>query len=350
MTVTPELLKQIPMFSDLQEAELVAIMGCFTEASIAAGETIYLEGDAATSACFLIEGELEALKALPGGGAAQVGTIGPGCMIGEMALVAGGTRSATVRAITSSTVLTVSYHFFHAALDQMSVPAFKILRSVIHSLTGRLEELQGRILEQWDCEAYSLPSHASAPESGLPGASPERAQSFNYRPFLPVLPFFASFTESEIDLVAARAKVVELQRGEFLFREGAPVEACYILVHGATENSVIRDRRYQLSICGPGRLCGANAMIRGTSCNSDARIRSAALLLGFDKPAFEGLYLGETTECLKFQNTVSINQLQELKTADNLLTTLVSQNHILEGARNRGPQSPGRLSETTLDI
>jgi len=75
MTVTPEFLKRIPMFSDLHESELVAIMGCFTEASVAAGETLYVEGDAATSACFLIDGELEALKALPGGGAAQVGTI-----------------------------------------------------------------------------------------------------------------------------------------------------------------------------------------------------------------------------------------------------------------------------------
>jgi CRP-like cAMP-binding protein len=280
---------------------------------------------------------LEALKALPGGGAAQVGTIGPGSMVGEMALVAGGTRSATVRAMIPSTILTVSYYFFHAALDQMSVPAFKILRSVIHSLTVRLGELQGRILEQWDCEAYGPPSSASAPEPGSPEEIPERASSFGYRPFLPVLPFFASFTESEIDLVAGRAKVVELPRGAFLFREGAPVEACYILVRGAIENSVARDRRYQLSICGPGRLCGANDLIAETPRSSDARVRSAALLLGFDRPAFESLYLGETTECLKFQSMVSVNQLQELKTADNLLTTLVSQDYIMEGARNRGP-------------
>jgi len=337
MAVTPELLKRIPMFSDLLEAELVAIMGCFTEASIAAGEILYVEGDAATSACFLIDGELEALKALPGGGAAQVGTIGPGSMIGEMALVTSGTRSATVQAIKPSTALTVSYYFFHAALDQMSVPAFKILRSVIHSLTGRLGELQGRILEQWDCEAYNPPTYASAPKSWLPEESPERARSFDYRPFLPVVPFFANFTESEIDLVAARARVVELPRGEFLYREGATAEACYILVRGAIEISVVRDRRYQLSICGPGRLCGANALIAETPYISVARVRSAALLLCFDRPAFESLYLGETTECLKFQSAVSVNQLQELKTADNLLTTLVSQDHILEGARNRGP-------------
>jgi CRP-like cAMP-binding protein len=336
MAVTPELLKRIPMFHDLHEAEIAAIIGCFDEASIAAGETLYAEGDAATSACFLIDGELEALKALPGGGAAQVGVIGPGGMIGEMALVAGGSRSATVRALTKCTILSVSYYFFHAALDQMSAPAFKILRSVILSLTRRLEELQGRILEQWDCEAYSPPSHAATPERGLFEEAKDRAPSFDYRPFLPVVSFFASFTESEIDRVAERAKVLELPRGEFLYREGAPAQACYVLVRGAVEISVLRDRRYQLSILGPGRLCGANALIAEAARGSDARVRSAALFLCFDGPAFESLYLGETTECLKFQNMISANQLQELKTADNLLTTLVSQDYVLEGARSRG--------------
>lgn len=333
MTVTLELLKQIPMFDDLHEAELATIMGCLTEASIAAGETLYVEGDSATSACFLIDGELEALKALPGGGAAQVGVIRPGSMIGEMALIVGGTRSATVRALTRSTILTVSYYFFHAALDQMSTPAFKILRSVIHSLTKRLEELQGRILDQWDCAAHSPPSYQSVPERVLTGESPDRTPSFDYRPFLPIIPFFANFTDSEIDRVVALAKVLELPRGDFLYREGAPAESCYILVRGAIEISVIRDRRYQLSILGPGRLCGANALVAGTVRNSDARARSAALLLFFDKPAFRSLYLGETTECLKFQSMISANQLQELKTADNLLTTLVSQDHVLAGVR-----------------
>ena len=94
MMVTPGLLKEISMLSDLQDKELAGISGCFTEESIAPGETLYAEGDPATSACFLISGDVEVLKALPGGGAAQIAMIKPGSMIGEMALVAGGTRTA----------------------------------------------------------------------------------------------------------------------------------------------------------------------------------------------------------------------------------------------------------------
>lgn len=323
------------MFSDLHEAEIEEILSCFSEASIAAGETLYIEGDAATSACFVIDGELEALKALPGGGETQVGVLGPGSMIGEMALIVGGVRSATVRALAKSTIVKVSYHFFHAALDQMSVPAFKILRGVIRALTTRLDGLETRIFEQLDCEAYTPRSSASASKRPLPEETPKKGHSFDYRPFLSIIPSFDTFTETEIDLVIERAKILELASDEFLYREGTQAEAFYMVVRGAIEHSIVRDRRYQLSIRGPGSLCGANALIAEAKHKYDARVRSGALLLCFDKAAFQSLFLGEATECLKFQNMVSANQLMELKALDNLLTTLVSQSYVLGENRSR---------------
>jgi CRP-like cAMP-binding protein len=323
MTVTPDLLRRIPMFDDLQEAELVEIMSCFTEAEIGAGDQIYLQGEAATNACFLIEGELEALKALPGGGEAELGVIAPGKMIGEMALMVGGARTATVRARSPSRVLMVSYHFFHAALDQMSVPAFKILRAIVLTMTERLSELQARILKQWDCEAF-IPSSSAKSEEDSVSLPP----SYEYRPFLSVMPCFESFEESEIDHVLAEGEILEIPRDEFLHREGASPASCYLILRGAIALSAMRDRRYQLSVLGPGRLCGANAMILKKHHFSDARVRSQALLLRFDRAGFDNLFLGETKDCLKFQNLVSTNQLMQLKAANNLLALLVSQSYV----------------------
>jgi CRP-like cAMP-binding protein len=330
MTVTPDLLRRIPMLGDLLEAELIEIMSCFSEARIEAGEQIYLEGEAATSACFLIDGELVALKALPGGGETEVGVIAPCAMIGEMALVAGGARTATVRARRPSTVLKVSYHFFHAALDQMSVPAFKILRAIIHTMTERLGELQTRILKQWDCEAY-IPFSAKTSGDGLTSLP----ASYEYRPFLSVMPWFKSFTEEEIDEVLAKGEVVEVPRGAFLHRESVPPGFCYFVLRGAIEQSIMRDRRYQLAVLGPGRLCGANAMIAQRPHTSDTRVRSQALLLRFDQTSFENLYFGDSTGCLRFQNLVSANQLTQLRAADNLLALLVSQSYVLSEPRSR---------------
>jgi CRP-like cAMP-binding protein len=266
---TLQQLKRVPMFSALPDAELAGISGGFTEERIAPGESLYIEGAPASSACFLISGDLEVLKALPGGGAARINSLEPGAMIGEMALVANGARTATVRATEPSIVLSVQRDFFKAALDQVSVPAFKILRNVIHDLEVRLDDLQERILNQWDCEGCG-PSvcgagtdRASLEAGGAVGVNP--APSFDFRRFLSIIPFFESFTTSEIDRLIDAARVVEMSRGEYLFREREQAGACYVIVRGAIETSVTRDRRYPLSVLGPGRVCGTSSLVPSTT-------------------------------------------------------------------------------------
>ncbi len=338
MTVTTDQLRRAPLLSDLDERELSQIVGCFTLVSILEGETLYSEGEPAKSACFLIEGELEAFTALPGGGETRVGSISPGAMIGEMALMAGGSRTATVRAKSDAAALMVSCTFFQASLDQLSVPAYKILRRVTQGLSERLSGLQNRLIAYWTGDrAPPASPKADLPDANtkdpLAGIERDAPCSFDYRAFLPIVPFFRDFDESEIDLVVARAKVLELPRGQRLYREGAPARACYIVVRGALEQTVTRGERRQLAIFGPGRLCGANDLIGGQRHNADAAVRAGALLLELDQAAFEALFTGETTECLKFQSAIATDQLIDLKAADNLLTTLVSQAHVHERSK-----------------
>lgn len=327
MTITPDILKGIALFSDLDDVELLQVMGCFSLVNVAAGEILYGEGEQATSACFVVDGELEAVTALPGGGEAVVGTIGPGELIGEMALLAGGSRTATVRARIDATAVSVSYAFFQAALNQMSVPAFKILRRIVRKLSTRLEVLEEKIFTAWDCGGYR-PSATRGQAGSALAENAARAPSFDYQTFLPITPFFEEFEAEEIEQVRARAQVLEIPRDDYLFREGGETDACFIVVRGAVDSSIMRDRRYQLSVLGPGRLCGGNSIIENKPHRSDGRVRSGALLLAFDSGNFQSLFDGNTIEALKFQMMVSRNQLLELKSADNLLTSLVSQAHV----------------------
>jgi hypothetical protein len=207
-------------------------------------------------------------------------------------------------------------------LDQLSVPAFKILRAIIQVMIDRLADLQKRILKQWDCDDECLPGFSEDAPTRL-------TPSFSYRPFLAVMPWLEDFTEEEIDTLLSFGSLMEVPRGEFLFREGSPAENCYLILRGAVERSVLRDRRYQLTVFGPGSLSGVNALIAQKNYSSDARIRSQALLLELDKDGFEGLFLGDAPVSLKFQNLVSANQLKQLKAADNLLAMLVSQGYVL---------------------
>lgn len=334
--VTPRQLKRIPIFSELPETELAGISDCFTEERFAAGESYCVEGEPASSACFLMSGDLEVLKALPGGGTTRLTRITPGTMIGEMALVADGTRTATVRATRPSIVLSVHRNFFNAALDRVSVPAFKILRSVIHDLAERLDDLQERVLSQWGCEDAGSPVRAAGADHPRPESNGERKPSFDIRRFLPALPLLKSFSQNEIDWLVDAATAVELSRGEYLFREAEPARACYVVVRGAIDTSVTRDRRYQLSVLGPGRICGTSSLITHRERFNAARARSATTLLALGQSAFDHLYLGDAPECLKFQRMVSENLLLDRRIADNLLSTLVSHDAISDGVKQHG--------------
>ena len=83
----------------------------------------------------------------------MVGTIMPGAIIGEMALLDGGPRTASVRARTDLKAVEVSAAFFQASLGQMDLPAYKILRRVIRGLTDRLSEVRDKIVLQLEQQA-----------------------------------------------------------------------------------------------------------------------------------------------------------------------------------------------------
>jgi CRP-like cAMP-binding protein len=72
----------------------------------------------------------------------------PGDIIGEMALLNGGQRTASVRARTDAMALEVSSAFFQASLGHMDLPAHKILRRVISGLADRLSEICDKIIVQ----------------------------------------------------------------------------------------------------------------------------------------------------------------------------------------------------------
>jgi CRP-like cAMP-binding protein len=324
-------LKTVPLLGDLNDSELHQIVAFFTTITLRAGQTLYAEGSAANSACFVIDGELDAFAKLPGGGEAMVGTILPGTIIGEMALLNGGRRTASVRARTEARALEVSAAFFQASLGQMDLPAYKILRRVIRDLTERLSEVRDKIIthmEQLDPESAAV-STAGASRGDPVGHSGEA--SFDFRPYLPLLPFFRHFHQADTDRFLALGKLLEMPGQSQLYEEGAEATSAYLVVRGAVECTVWRGGKKQLAVIGPGRICGANEIIGRRSRKNSAGTRSGSLLLELEREAFERLFTGETPECLQFQNAIGNDQLNDLKSANNLLALLVSQAHIRAG-------------------
>lgn len=91
-------LKQIPWFAGFSNAELRSIEEIGRTRFLEEGEYLFHEGDAGDSACLMLSGSVDVLRSGAEGAEILLANLGPGDVIGELAIIDGGARSATVRA------------------------------------------------------------------------------------------------------------------------------------------------------------------------------------------------------------------------------------------------------------
>jgi small-conductance mechanosensitive channel/CRP-like cAMP-binding protein len=129
-------LRGIDLFRPLTEDELRAAAGRFRHLHYAAGERIIQEGDDGNSFFVVDSGEVEVQKTL-GGARRSLATLMEGQFFGEMALLTGERRAATVVASTDVDLFTIDKGAFHDVL--VANPAIAVEISAI--LAERREAL-----------------------------------------------------------------------------------------------------------------------------------------------------------------------------------------------------------------
>ena len=126
-------IRQVPLFADLDDAELGRLADRFVERSFSEGETVVEEGATGTSVFVIVNGNASVsiageLKA----------SLGPGDYFGEMAAMDDGTRSASIIAATDLDVCFLTPWEFRPFVEEHPEVGWKLLRS----LARRLREAQ----------------------------------------------------------------------------------------------------------------------------------------------------------------------------------------------------------------
>jgi CRP/FNR family cyclic AMP-dependent transcriptional regulator len=124
-------LTNVALFSACSKAELQRLTSLFTTVKIPAGEVVTKEGRVGAEFVVIIEG-----KAAVSIGGSDVATLGPGDFFGEIALLDGGPRTATVTAATDLVGEVMS----HREFDQMLHDVPGMARKLLVGLAARLRD------------------------------------------------------------------------------------------------------------------------------------------------------------------------------------------------------------------
>jgi CRP-like cAMP-binding protein len=131
-----EHLHSVPLFRACNRRELSKIARATDEVHLAAGTTLMEQGSPGREAFVIVSGRASVRV-----GDREVAELGPGQHVGELALLDGGVRTATVVALTDMDLLVIHQRAFLGLLDE--VPGLS--RKVLTSLAGMVRDLNEQL-------------------------------------------------------------------------------------------------------------------------------------------------------------------------------------------------------------
>jgi len=132
------LLARVPLFEGLKRKELEAVMRSATEVEHEAGHNIVTEGGGAAGFHLILAGEGTVLQ-----GGREKHRIGAGEFFGEIALIDGGPRSATVRADTRVRTLSITAWDFKPLLSEHPDMAYSVMVELCRRIRAAESQASG---------------------------------------------------------------------------------------------------------------------------------------------------------------------------------------------------------------
>jgi CRP/FNR family transcriptional regulator len=130
-----ELLRRVPLFTDLEDNDLEAVAGSLREVVFDAGQEVTTEGGGGVG--FFVIQEGKANVTVHG---ERRGSLGPGDYFGEVSLIARTDRTATITAETELRCLGMTSWDFRPIVESNGTIAWKLMQS----LARKLLDAEGR--------------------------------------------------------------------------------------------------------------------------------------------------------------------------------------------------------------
>jgi CRP-like cAMP-binding protein len=155
-----EMLRQVPIFARIKPTKLKLLAFASERKNYSSGQELFRQGDAGDAAYVVLSGTADVLVN-SGGKQIKVAEVGAHAVIGEIAVLSGGLRTASVRATSPMEVLRITKEHFLEMVNDFPDVALEIMRVLAARLTQTTAELTAARARDRSSEGQGLPGSLS---------------------------------------------------------------------------------------------------------------------------------------------------------------------------------------------
>jgi len=134
MLTTSDLLRRVPIFAGLTQAQISQLSGNVSKRRFKRGELIVEQGQKTGALFIILSGRVRVSRTDKRDKEVILNTLGPGDCVGEMSLIDGHGHSASVRADVQTDVLELSHEEFVRCLAENQSIALWIMKDLVQRL------------------------------------------------------------------------------------------------------------------------------------------------------------------------------------------------------------------------
>ncbi len=322
---TVSFFETVALFRGLGTSELEEVARMAQPFERGPAQTLFQQGADSDGIYVIRNGSVLIRARVPGDEAITLALLGPGDLLGEVALLDRGLRTATALAVETTTGYWLGRrHFEILRLDRRPV-SLSIMQRLIENTCVSVRRSYARLAELLR-EAVPL---SRVPVKASIDLSEAEASEIPFGS----LPFFSRLSPRELQELLVLGRFLHAERGSVLYQQGAPSHEVLIVLRGAVRAMLQHgDTNFQIAVHAPGSIVGVLSALDGLPNATSCEACETSMVLALECSAMETL---RTHTPLSWYLSEHIHEglVRVLRQCTNHTSRLELERHLRAGVR-----------------